>query len=487
MAAKGEIALRTGDLGLRERDVPLLQFAAVVAAVGEQVALPVVLELEGLTAALWREASAAWRERMAAEPAVQRLYLEELALAEDRLGRAVKPLDDHFDAWLGLHALWRSHAEPALLLDELGLRAADMARLRRKWTARAAPSPKLTARIREAEAQPAASAKEPPPISLGETMLRPSAAAGLARAAAEAAAVESSGTFTTPADVLMMSLDEYARARAGLDEGDGVAAVVASFRLPDAAAWGRVDRAWRAELAREPQLAADFRALTSHFARARRRATPAAAPRPEPLRLPSRAIDVTDVLVPALLDEPVLPFAVKRGPVLILPIAHALEPAPDAGQTSDANPVLRDADVLPFEPPRPAAPSGSIDATAMALDAALLDLDELPFVAGGDARPAPAAPPAKRSYLTAAFPVFAPGAELTAEQYASLCAELRAASTSHDAAVLSRYGLTSARADALHREWQHRFDRDHDLRERWHAIYSAHCAYLATTQRGPTW
>jgi hypothetical protein len=482
--AGGEPGLEVGDITLREGDVPLLQFAAVVAAVGEAVALPLVLELEGLTQTMWAEASRAWGARIATDAAARALYGDELALAEDRLARTVAPLDRDFEAWLGLHALWRGHAEPARLLDDLGLRAADMARLRRRWGARVAPAPRLAGRVREAESRPEAAAKAPPPLTLGETVLRPSAAAGLARST-PAPELDTSATASVPG-VLMMSLDEYARACALLDDaaGPGLAGVLRAFRLPSEAAWERAERAWRRELAREPQLAADFRALRGHFASRKRAhavaAQSPAAPPPRPWAAPmsarAEAVDVT-AFAPALSDEPALPFARRRGPVVILPVAEALAPSPDAGATSDTNPILRDAEVLPFGVPR--ADVG-IDVTAQELDAALLDLDELPF-AGVHAPPALAPPVAEaRSHLTAAIPMIGPvpGASLTAEQYASLCAELAAAAPALRPVVLHRYGVAPEAATALNREWRCRFDRDHELRERWYALYSGLYRYL---------
>jgi hypothetical protein len=92
----------------------LVQYAAVVAALAEGFPLEEVLAVEGLRHADWPLASMTWRARLVEEAAKKNggglfaQYTQELAAAEDRLGRSVTPLGEDLDAWLAFLRAWSS-------------------------------------------------------------------------------------------------------------------------------------------------------------------------------------------------------------------------------------------------------------------------------------------------------------------------------------------------------------------------------------------
>jgi hypothetical protein len=157
----------------------LAQYAAVVAALAEGFALDAVLAVEGVRATDWRRAARAWRTHLVEQAAKKdgselfQHYEKELATAEDRLGRSVAPLDDDLNAWLAFLHAWAAEAEPAALLEQLGMTMNDVARLRRRWDARMASDERLR---KQAEDEAKGARRALPPIRLGEALLRPSPA-----------------------------------------------------------------------------------------------------------------------------------------------------------------------------------------------------------------------------------------------------------------------------------------------------------------------
>lgn len=145
--------------------------------------------------------------------------------------------------------------------------------------------------------------------------------------------------------------------------------------------------------------------------------------------------------------------------------APADSPNVDATAAFDARSLSVD-DALPFSaghatpPPSAAAelpPRSGSDLDGTAVGALRLDLDALPFD-----RPAGKQP------------------ELSLEQYASLCAEVRRA-PQRASEIARRYGVLSPEAgQALGDAWRKRFAADDALRGRYEQLLSHYAAWLAS-------
>jgi hypothetical protein len=142
------------------RGVSLADYAAVQVGLGEKVHLDTVLQRERIAAAVWPTADAAWSRRIAedltGEGALQEPFDAHLAAAQDRYGRRVPPLDDDLEAWIAFQRRLSTDTNPPALFAQLGLRPAEVARLRRNWSKRLRAEPELAKRARELlEKQPA--------------------------------------------------------------------------------------------------------------------------------------------------------------------------------------------------------------------------------------------------------------------------------------------------------------------------------------------
>src|SRR5262245_42034834 len=116
--------------------VPLLQYAAVRAALDEEFELAEVLEIEGLDVPTWDEAHDLFGQDIGTSPACFMQYQSRLAEAQDRLRRPVVPIDEDVEAWVAFLGAWRRHADSPAMLLEHGLRTSDLARLERAWYAK---------------------------------------------------------------------------------------------------------------------------------------------------------------------------------------------------------------------------------------------------------------------------------------------------------------------------------------------------------------
>src|SRR5688572_3530212 len=157
--------------------VPLLQYAAVQAALDEEFELDQVLDVEGLEAAAWREAHDLYRAKLATDAATFARFEGRLREAQDRLGRTVAPIDTDLEAWAAFLTVWKQHPEPNELLASNGLRTSDLMRLERNWRKKLAADGKLTTRAAELAARNDETPTSLPSIRPGATLLTPSPAA----------------------------------------------------------------------------------------------------------------------------------------------------------------------------------------------------------------------------------------------------------------------------------------------------------------------
>lgn len=120
--------------------VSLAVYAGVVTALAEGHALERILVQEGLAVDAWRAAEPEWKARLAASAvrgdAEFSAFRARAIEAEDVLFRRVTPLADDLSAWLAFVHGWSTAAEPRRFLEERGLGANDIARLRRSWDER---------------------------------------------------------------------------------------------------------------------------------------------------------------------------------------------------------------------------------------------------------------------------------------------------------------------------------------------------------------
>ncbi|MDC3984509.1 hypothetical protein [Polyangium jinanense] len=157
------------------------------AALAEGFALDEVLGVEGIKAQAWKKADVAWKKKLAGDPALFGKFGDELARAEDWLGRRVKPLEDDPAAWVSfLHAYTKS-ADPIGLLAGAGLGLNDVARLERRWARRFEEDASIGKKLAELARAP----RGLPRIEVEPKVLRRSRVAE-GRLAAEATAVKAS-------------------------------------------------------------------------------------------------------------------------------------------------------------------------------------------------------------------------------------------------------------------------------------------------------
>jgi hypothetical protein len=152
--------------------VALAQYAAIQAALAEPFPLADVLAAEHLDESVWADADLAWTEQLVADAALLARYETELAAAEDRLTRAVEPLEGDVRAWVAFLAAMATAPSSGELLAQHGLGPNDLSRLRRGWDRRMKENPSLEKRAAELRKSPG----RVPPVRAAEPALRPSGA-----------------------------------------------------------------------------------------------------------------------------------------------------------------------------------------------------------------------------------------------------------------------------------------------------------------------
>lgn len=383
--------------------ISLPQYAAVKAAQAEGFSEKEVLDVEGIDPRRWARADPSWKLRLVDDPSVFAAYEVELAAAEDWLDREVSPLGEDVESWARFLSAFA--AKGAELLSANDLRLSDVSRLRRRWTRRIEQDPRVEERITELRNTPAA----PPAIQASPAVLRPSRYARGRVEPAAAAAFAANGQ-TEPA----LTLDRYAALCAEIAERPTDAArTLARYGLSGDGALSELDRIWRAEMERAPELAADFRRLFAHN-RARLSApgrVPLPAEPPHEVAAASVAPQTFHAAPPAIreaLRGTALVLDIPRG--LVLPFAQPvsgvpplesrrLDPPARSGGVGTGTALALDVprgDALPFakDPPGPAA-------LPVAPRSALAETSALVDVGSGPALPFNTAPPsASRSEIS---------------------------------------------------------------------------------------
>jgi hypothetical protein len=123
-------------------DLPLRQYVAVYAAVGEGFPLETVLAHEELDMETWGDVDRAWSDAIV-ESVETDLELVEahdslLIEAQDRYWRAIPPLSEELGAWLDFYRHVAAHEDAFAFLAEVKLRPVDLTRLHRHWSDRIA-------------------------------------------------------------------------------------------------------------------------------------------------------------------------------------------------------------------------------------------------------------------------------------------------------------------------------------------------------------
>jgi len=122
--------------------LPLRQYVAVYAAVGEGFPLETVLAYEELDLQTWGDVDRAFSDAIV-ESVETDLELVEahdslLIEAQDRYWRPIPPLSEELGAWLDFYRHVAAHEDAFAFLAEVKLRPVDLTRLHRHWSDRIA-------------------------------------------------------------------------------------------------------------------------------------------------------------------------------------------------------------------------------------------------------------------------------------------------------------------------------------------------------------
>jgi len=355
--------------------ISLPHYAAVKAAQAEGFRDVDVLKVEGIEPRRWARADPAWKVRLVDDPSVFAAYEVDLAAAEDWLDRRVSPIGEDVVSWAGFLSAFA--AGGADLLSANDLRLSDVARLRRRWMHRIEQDPKLEERIAEVRKNPVSL----PAIQVSQAALRPSR---YARGRVEPAAVAPTADGRPePA----LTLDRYAALCAEIAERSADASrALARYGISDEAALSALDRAWRGDMERDSELAADFRRLFAHN-RARLSAEPAHGV--VAISVAPETFGAAPPAIRAALRGTALVLDIPRG--LALPFTRPVSDAPSMGRGPEPS----------SQPPRSAGlPTG----TALALDVPRGEAMPFAKVPPGPADP-PAAPRSKLAGTSAVVDV----------------------------------------------------------------------------------
>ena len=464
--------------------VSLVQLAAVAAAKAEGFSLEEALNTEGLEPGAYRAADIAYKSSLVDPAQRERLaddYQNELARAEDRLGRKVSPIDEDVDAWVRFLGTYGTQSAPADWLVTLGLTLPDLSRLSRTWKQRLdadetlrkraeksardkKPYDVASLRVAPAKLVPSPLAKPNEKQPLGDTAPLPVESVPVVkRWMPKAEPIAEMPAFFSAPQNLGMAFDLSVKPVASplamtspvfsLPDEEEVLPFVPGPEIPDEPPTPEEEAAALAP-PREPlsgtSLSVDI---------PRGPATPFAE-KPKAIELPKVQP------APAALSGTSLAVDIPRGPAMPFAAASASAAAPEKPKPTE----------LPKVQPAPAALSGTSLAVEIPRGPAT------PFEAkSGAAReevapePAAPAPPPKEEK-----PAFKP--LLSLEQHAALTVEI-ATYPAHALAILKRYGLTPPQKVDLDQHYQRIVGSDPAKQAAWHAAYGAHYATLMRAPR----
>jgi len=255
--------------------VSLEQHAGVSAALAEDLPLAEVLAQEGIEEASWTNANKQWRVAIADGPDLQVKYLQKRRVAEDCLRRPIEPLDDDAACWVGLLAAVKGADESRKVLEPLGLRITDIARLGRHWQKKAAADPAVTKQLIDLAGKAAA----PTVVKAEPARLKPfpwtsSDRAKTSTASAAGGAQLDASALATPRNGVLPveeSVDLYAALAVVLQLRPGEKASVLALCGLQESRYGSVLSKWRQRLDADPALHAEFTVRTADHRSAFRR------------------------------------------------------------------------------------------------------------------------------------------------------------------------------------------------------------------------
>ncbi len=485
------------------RGLALSRWVAVEAALAEGLSLSVALAEIGWSPGRFRAAATGWKLRMVDDAALLPSYEAHLAAAQDRLTRPVLPIDSDLSGWVGFLKAYEAASDAGAWLTSLGLRAADLARLSRRWKARLAANGELA---KEAEKL---AKKSPPPalpaLQIGRHALAPAAVDAETEAAPEA---------------LGWDLWRWASVQAELRVFTAHRGAVLSRHDLDEPSYSALEAGFVAVLAQDAQLRADYARLFGHAERRLRafadgpppsrraprskRLPPVVEDPPAPAASPSPSRDLRETAqLDQVLLRAALPFA--QASSASAPRVHYIRTRSAlSGQTGDL-PKLAARPTLPFSAPNKLAttaptvdvprealpfakPKSKLAKTNMALNVPRHLFTQTSETKPPAPTPAPSTPPPPRASLAPAAPASTappPRASTPPEaalpmpllRHASLHAEL-ALFPQKRAEVLVRYRVDEDELSRADRYFRERFAQEPELYRAWHNGYTTYAAWL---------
>jgi len=153
--------------------VSMDRYAAILAGFAEGLPAGEVLLHEGVEPRAWPAIESMWQDHLDADFDRGGTLLEELdrrmLLHRDRYTRPIPPLDEDLRAYLDFDRGWSAREDGETLLEAIGLRMTDLARLDAAWDARLEKSAELRAtwtKLMGEEPGPFPVVPPPPPQSL---------------------------------------------------------------------------------------------------------------------------------------------------------------------------------------------------------------------------------------------------------------------------------------------------------------------------------
>ncbi|MFO0590357.1 MAG: hypothetical protein U0441_22635 [Polyangiaceae bacterium] len=470
----------------KRNGVPLAAYAAVRAGLNEGLRLDLLLQAEGIPAPRWSRAEDAFDEALAdsaaGDGALLRAFDFHLTSAQDRLARPLPPLDRDLGAWLDFVRRWSESERPAALLTELGLRAADLIRLHRGWMG------KLSADRELAERAVAILAGEPGELPVPAPP--PAAVVLPPRKPEERLTAAEEGE---DAEEERDDLDEDA-----LEDEDRSEEPPAVFGpLPDEGSLPPAELASVEIASTEARSPAPSVAVPSFLlARETTSAPPASAAPESPRAAPAPAGGAGPAKPPAVpLNETgeISPDLIARILKSAPPFSGSTPPVSQAAISQKDDSITQDPQPSPLAAALPFAAREAIKVKPAPAGASTADIprDIIDKINRGAAIPFPQkAPPAQSKPPVAPAPPPSPkvappvsAAELTLDQYASMCAELAVFSDRQEA-VFAKYGLADGRRRAaVDAAWKQRLARFPSEKAEWERRYWLHEAAWRRSRR----
>lgn len=257
----------------------LEQFAGVVVAVEVGVPLEDVLEQEQIEPAKWPAAERAWREAIADAAELHVEYMKKRRQAEDALARSVDPLEEDVSAWVGLLGALAVADEPDSVVQTLGITMTDVGRLGRHWKRRAEKDAKLATQMTELAGKAGAPAK----VTVGPVVLKPFPWSPKSAVSKDSSAQPNRAESQTNKELeglppVAASLDLFAALAAVLEVvPDDRRTAISLLGMSDQQ-HREVNAVWRARIASDPAIHAEFSVMLADYRSAFRRLLAGARP-----------------------------------------------------------------------------------------------------------------------------------------------------------------------------------------------------------------